>query len=383
MDARTTGSAIDAAARHPWLVRWGVRAWLLLGLALAVVVVVAGLSQISSLVVPLVISGVVGALLVPPVDAMERLGVPRLAGAGVVLLALGAVFVGSIWLVVEGVVDQSAQISTQLSAGLESVSAWLVGHGLDIGSAASLRSQVDDSVGGWLGGAASYVPGIFSGVASLVIGLLIATFLLFYMLYDWSRIVGWVGSHVGLDEDTGPAVVRDAVSAMRAYFASLTISAVVTAVLIGITAVVLDVPLAFTIAVITLVTSYIPYLGAIVSGTFATLLALGAQGPQAAIIMLVIILVVQNVIQTVVLTKLTSDALSLHPIVALGSTIVGAALAGALGATLSSPAVAVAIRVHRRLKAAAVQPDTRAADHLEPTGEPLPGGTVTSPRAQA
>lgn len=147
MDARTAGGAIDTAARHPWLVRWGVRAWLLLGIALAVVVVVAGLSQVSGLVVPLVIAGVVGALLVPLVDVMERLGVPRLAGAGAVLFALAAVLIGSIWLVIEGVVDQSAQISTQLTAGLESVSAWLVSHGLDLGSASALRSEVDDSVG--------------------------------------------------------------------------------------------------------------------------------------------------------------------------------------------------------------------------------------------
>ncbi len=234
-------------------------------------------------------------------------------------------------------------------AGLDSLTSWLGSLGLDVGRVSALRSQVDDSVGSGAGGAASLLPGIFSSVASLVLGLFIAAFLLFSILYDWGRIIGWVEGHVGLERRMGEKVVQDAVSATRAYFASLTVSAVVTAVLIGLTAVVLDVPLAFAIAVVTLVTSYIPYLGAILSGAFATLLALGAQGPQTAVIMLVVILVVQNIVQTVVLTKLTSNALSLHPIVALGSRIVGAALAGALGATLSSPAVAVAIRVNRRI----------------------------------
>ncbi len=158
----------------------------------------------------------------------------------------------------------------------------------------------------------------------------------------------------------------------------------VTSVLIGLAAVLLDVPLAFAIAVVTLVTSYIPYLGAILSGAFATLLALGAQGPQAAIIMLVVILVVQNIVQTVVLTTLTSDVLSLHPIVALGSTTVGAALAGALGATLSSPAVAVAIRVDRRLGEVPVDRDVPALDSLGPDpGAPGASGALGPPVPEA
>ena len=79
------------------------------------------------------------------------------------------------------------------------------------------------------------------------------------------------------------------------------------------------------------------------------LLLSGTNGLDAAIVMLVVILVVQNIVQTIVLVKLAGNALSLHPIVVLGATIIGAAVAGMLGAALSSPAVAVAILVRRRL----------------------------------
>ena len=80
-----------------------------------------------------------------------------------------------------------------------------------------------------------------------------------------------------------------------------------------------------------------PYLGAIVSGAFATLIALGSNGIETAIVMLVVILVVQNIVQTIVLVRLAGTALSLHPIVVLGATIIGAAVAGMLGAALASP----------------------------------------------
>ncbi len=105
-----------------------------------------------------------------------------------------------------------------------------------------------------------------------------------------------------------------------------------TAVLIGATMLVLGLPLAFTVALVTFATSYIPYLGAIFSATFACLVAIGSGSLTQAFVLLVVILVVQNVVQTVMSTKLTSDRLSLHPIASLVSTIVGASLGGLFGA---------------------------------------------------
>jgi predicted PurR-regulated permease PerM len=83
---------------------------------------------------------------------------------------------------------------------------------------------------------------------------------------------------------------------------------------------------------------------------FACLVALGSGDVTRALILLVVILVVQNVVQTIVATKLQSEKLRLHPIAGLVSTIVGAALAGLLGATLSAPVLASIIRVNRRLR---------------------------------
>ncbi|BDZ41849.1 hypothetical protein GCM10025865_11480 [Paraoerskovia sediminicola] len=161
-----------------------------------------------------------------------------------------------------------------------------------------------------------------------------------------------------------------------------------TAVLIGIGAAVLDVPLVMAIALVTFVTSYIPYLGAIFSAAFAVLIALGAQGTTEALILLVIILVVQNVVQTLVLTKLTSDRLRLHPIVNLGSTIVGAAVAGLLGATLSAPVTVIVLDVlkHRReglATGAAPRASDGAARLTEAGGGPPSAPAPTPARTSA
>jgi predicted PurR-regulated permease PerM len=348
-----------SAARSPGLVRWGLRSWLLVGVLALAVAVLWLLSQISGFVVPLVVAAVLGALFAPLVDRLQARGVPRSGGALLVLLGLTAVVLGSIWLVVAGVVQQAPQIGAQVTAGLDTLDSWLQTRGVDLGTGASLTSDLGTAVGNVLGGVGNAVSGLLSGAVMLGIGAAMGGFLVYYMLADWENLTRWVGSHLGLEPGLGATIVDDAAVSVRRYFWSLTLSAVVTAVLIGGTAWLLGVPLAFTIAVITLVTSYVPYLGAIVSGAFATIIALGSNGLDAAIVMLVVILVVQNIVQTIVLVKLAGNALSLHPIVVLGATIVGAAVAGMLGAALSSPAVAVAILVRRRLtEASAPVPHT-------------------------
>ena len=344
------GSSLDAALTSgSTLARWGVRSWLLVGVLAAAAAVLLLLAQVSGFVVPLVIASVLGALFAPVVDRLQARGVPRSGGALLVLLAVTLVVIGSAWLFVAGIVQQASQIGTQLAAGLGEIDAWLEARGVDLGTGDSLADQVTAGAEQSAGGAASLVSGVLSSAVSLGIGAAMAAFLIYYVLADWHGLTRFVARHLTLDDDMGVAVVDDAVVSVRRYFWSLTLSAVVTAVLIGGTAWVLDVPLAFTIAVITLVTSYVPYVGAIISGAFATIIALGSAGLGAAVIMLVVILVVQNVIQTIVLARLASAALGLHPIVVLGATIVGAALAGILGATLAAPAVAVGVQVQRRL----------------------------------
>jgi predicted PurR-regulated permease PerM len=351
---RVPRSAGWSSAASPGLARWGVRSWLLLGVVGFAAAVLWLLSQVSGFVVPLVLAVVLGALFAPLVEWLQARGVPRSGGALLVLLGLTAVVVCSLWLVVAGVVQQSGQIAAQVTAGLDTVSSWLASHGIDIGSGASATDQLGAATGQALGGVAAALSGTFSSLVSLGIGTAIGAFLVYYVIVDWDGLTGWVGAHLGLDPETGAGVVDDSAVAVRRYFWALTISAVVTAVLIGGAAWLLGVPLAFTIAVVTLVTSYVPYLGAIVSGAFATLIALGSNGLDTAIVILVVILVVQNIVQTIVLVRLAGTALSLHPIVVLGATIIGAAVAGMLGAALASPAVAVAILVQRRLAAGRV-----------------------------
>ena len=341
--------ASDRPAEPDWLTRVGRRSWLFLGVVAAASVVFGALAALSGLVVPLVISVVLGVLLVPMVDRIERLGIPKKAAAAAVMLGLAAVLVGSIWVTVSGVADQGPEISRQVEEGIVTLEEVLGDAGLLADGAGFLQGALD-FVPEAARGLAGYVTTVFSSALSFVVGAFVSAFFFYYMLTDWDHLVGWVARHLGVPDDLGEPILDDTVRAIREYFKGLTVSSVIVSIVIGTTMWALGLPLALTVALVTFVTGYIPYLGAFFSGAFAFLVAVGSGGMEKAIIVLVVVLVAQNVIQTLVQNKLTSDELSIHPIVNFGSTLVGISVAGILGATLSAPIVASLIRMTGRIR---------------------------------
>ncbi len=68
--------------------------------------------------------------------------------------------------------------------------------------------------------------------------------------------------------------------------------AAVDAVLIGAGAAILSVPSALAIGLLTFVLSFVPFVGAVIAGLFAVLLALADGGPGRALAMLAVVVVV-------------------------------------------------------------------------------------------
>ena len=343
-------SRVFPLSRVPsWLRSAGTSAWFLLGLIALTTVAYFGLARVSALVIPLVVAVVLGMIFHPLVDRVESTGLPRGVGATAVMLGIAGVIALAVWLAVKGVIDQWDQIVEQVELGWIQIQGNLADFGA---STDGLRDMWNSVSGG--GAATSGVSGAlqagFSGAASFAIGTFIGAFLLFYLLKDWHELRGWAGRHAGVPESLGSGLIEDATTAIRRYFYGITLAAVPVALTIGIAMWILGLPLVAAVILVTFVTSYIPYLGAIFSGAFTVLVALGSGGLTDAIIMLIVVLLTQNGLQTIVQTKFTSDQLSLHPIVNLGSTIVGASLAGLLGATLSAPIVAMVISAHKRVR---------------------------------
>ena len=127
---------------------------------------------------------------------------------------------------------------------------------------------------------------LFSSASSFVVGSVLAIFMLLFLLKDWEQITGWTAGHLGLPPAVGRTILDGTVSAFRGYAAGLTLIGAANAAVVAIGAVVLGVPLVVTIALVSFVTSYVPYLGAFVAGAFAVLIAYGSGGLGVALAML-------------------------------------------------------------------------------------------------
>lgn len=369
MSDRERASSLIDPAEDRWMRRLGMRAWAWVGVFVFSGLVFLGLGALSEFVIPLALAIVLGMIFAPVAGLLARYMPAQLASV-LVLLGLGVAIVGAIAIIIVGIVDQIPQVTAQLDAAIERGRQLLADLGLGRAQAddAGTGEQVTDAAGELIGGVLGAVPSLFSSIGALLGGLFVGIFLLYFILAEWDELTSWVGAHLGVPADLGHGIVDDATRSFRDYFYVLTIASLPVAVLVGLTAWLLGLPLAFTIALVTLITSYIPYIGALVSAAFAIVVAFGAGGVVPAVIMLIVILVAQNVVQPLIQRRLERDTLDLHPIVSFGSTIVGSVLAGVLGATLSAPFVAMILRAYHRIKAYRVD-DDGASEAEDPAAE--------------
>jgi predicted PurR-regulated permease PerM len=157
------------------------------------------------------------------------------------------------------------------------------------------------------------------------------------------------------------------ITSMRGYFRGVTIVSAFNGVVVTLGALLLGVPLAGTIGVVTFVTAYIPYIGAFVAGGFAVVIALGANGTSTALIMLLIVLLANGLLQNLVQPFAMGSALKLNPLVVLVVTIAGGCLFGTLGLILAAPLLSAAVHITGDLAQARA-----AASAKAPTGESSP-----------
>ena len=140
--------------------------------------------------------------------------------------------------------------------------------------------------------------------------------------------------------------------AFRGYAAGLTLIGAANAAVVYLGAVVLGVPLVLTIALVSFVTSYVPYLGAFVAGAFAVLIAYGSGGLGVALAMLAIVLLANNTIQNLVEPFAFGARLRLHPLAVLLTVTTAAMLFGVMGAILAAPLTSAAVNAYHQLQGA-------------------------------
>ena len=348
-------SALSSTFAAPrWLRDLGRTSWLLVGLLLVVVGLVWLLGTTYTITAPVIGAMIVAAVTSPLVARLTH-HMPRVLATVLVLLGILAVTVAIVLLVIGGITSQHDAIATHADEGVAKLESWAKSLGVSQSGASSAGSQLKHDVPAMI---STLTKGVISGIrglASLVFTLSLALLSVFFLLKDGPSMRRWVDHHLGVPPTVAQTITGGVLRSLRGYFLGVTLVAAFNGIVVGLGALILGVPLAGTIAVVTLVLAYIPFIGAFVAGAFAVIIALGANGTTTALIMLVIVILANGLLQNLVQPFAMGSALDLHPLVVLVATIASGCIFGTIGLILAAPLLSAAVHIMRDLNRAQAQ----------------------------
>jgi predicted PurR-regulated permease PerM len=350
-----------------WLRDLGRASWLLVGVFALLAGLIWLLATTYTIVGPVVAAAIVATVAMPLVARLSR-HMPRPAAAVLVLLGLVAIGVFVLVIVISGITGQEGEIGQHASAAADKAESWLTSAGVDQSGASSAESSVKSDVPSVISTLTKGVIDGIKGLTSVVFGLSLAVLSLFFLLKDGPSLRAWLDRHLGVPEPIARTITGGVITSLRGYFRGVTIVSAFNGVVVTIGALLLGVPLAGTIGVVTFVTAYIPYLGAFVAGAFAVVIALGASGTTTALLMLLIVLLANGLLQNLVQPFAMGSALKLNPLVVLVVTIAGGCIFGTIGLILAAPLLSAAVHITASLGRARAE----AADQAD-------GAAVTPP----
>jgi predicted PurR-regulated permease PerM len=277
----------------------------------------------------------------------------------IVLIGLG---VGVI--VLAGIASQADSLAARLHDGANQIESWARDLGVNASTAREAKQHASTTVSS---GFKILTEGLTHGIerlASLAVFLSFTVISLFFLLKDAPTIGAFVERHLGVPVPLARTIINRVARSLRGYFVGVTAVALWSAAIVGLGALLLGVPLPGTIAVVTFLGGYVPYLGAWTAGAFAVLIALGDQGTGTALALAVIVLLANGVLQQMVQPIAYGAALGLNPLAVLIVTIAGGCLFGTVGLVLAAPLVSAAVRISTDISGARATAE-RAAEETE------------------
>lgn len=336
-------SSVEDSLPHGMLVA-GAWSWRLLVVGAVIAVAIFLVVQLRLIIIPLMIAVLISALLVPFVDFLHRHRWPRWAAIVAAMVAVIVVVGGLLYLAIWQVTKESHELQTQSVAAYDQFRSWLTTGPLGLsesqitGALDSLVKSIQQDSQIFISGALS----IGSTLGHVLAGVLLTLFSTLFILIDGRSIWGWI---VRIFPKRSRAAVDGAGQAgwvtLRNFVKVQILVASIDALGIGLGAFFLGLPLVIPIAVLVFLGSFIPVVGAVVTGALAVFIALIFKGWVFALIMLGVVLLVQQIEGHVLQPLIMGTAVKVHPLAVVLAVAAGSLLAGIPGALFAVPIAAV------------------------------------------
>jgi putative heme transporter len=337
-----------------WFDRLGGIAWRGVIVVVAGAIVVSGAVALSAVIVPVMLGLLFTCVLRPIAAWLRSTGMPTSLAAALSVLVLTVALVGVVWLTINAVVDQWPEIETLIGDGQDTLSEAAQDNGVAGETASTLEQASSDVVTELIDllfhGVVQVLPTVAGVITAIVLSLLVT----FFFVKDGRSMWRWIVARFDTGDGLVDRVGQRVWPVLTGYILGQTAIASIDATLIALGALVLGVPEAGAIFVITFFGAYIPYIGATIAGFVAVMLAVADGGVTKGAMMLTIVLVVQLIEGNLLQPWIQGRAVRLHPLVITLSVTAGGALAGFLGVFLAVPVTAAGVLALSELRAAGV-----------------------------
>ena len=320
---------------------------------------------LSSVLLPFVAGLVLGYLLDPLAERLERLGLSRMGATLILLAGFVLLFVIICVALVPILAHQFAALIENLPGFAVKLQQLVVDEGNKLISAYGTEtlarlgltngltaSDLQNTVGSVIGQGSTYLLGVlkslWSGGTALVslLSLLVVTpVVAFYILHDWKSMVAAVDGWVPLaHREEVRQIARDIDSAFAGFIRGQSIVCVFLGLWYGIGLTVVGLNFGFLIGITGGLLSFIPYIGSLAVLFFAVIVALVQSWPDWTLVALTVGIVMsgQFLEGNILSPNLVGASVGLHPVWVMFALLAFGALFGFTGLIMAVPLAAAA-----------------------------------------
>jgi predicted PurR-regulated permease PerM len=332
-------------------VRIGIIAWCGIGVLILAYLMLRMMVYVNPVVPPLLIAIAVVYLLNPLVSALERRGVPRVAGAGIVYVLFLCIVALVVSLLVPVVTRQVGQVIDHFPDYLADGQAFVRDIAARFGQEPNFRLDAEQ-VREWLsasenrGTVTRYLTGLRSVTTSVISGLIIFVLgpvMAFYLLVDLPRLRRGAMALVppGRREEIKGLMDRIG-QAVGGFFRGQLLVALFVGVASSIGLWAIGLPFWLLVGMVAGIFNLVPLVGPFIAGGLAVIIALVSGEPLKAVWAALVLLAVQQIDNHLISPNVMGRTVQLHPVVVMLALLVGASFAGLFGMLVIVPLVAVA-----------------------------------------
>jgi predicted PurR-regulated permease PerM len=306
---------------------------------------------VNPIVPPLLIAVAVVYLLNPLVSALERRGVPRVAGAGIVYVLFLCIVALLISLLVPLVARQVTEVVTHFPDYLTDAQAYVRRVAARFGQEPNFRLDAEQ-VREWLSAGENrqtvtrYLTGLRSVTTSVISGLIIFVIgpvMAFYLLVDLPQLERGAMALIPPGRRDEIRGLMDRIGqAVGGFFRGQLLVALFVGVASSIGLWLIGLPFWLLVGMVAGVFNLVPLVGPFIGGGLAVIIALLSGEPLKAVWAALVLLIVQQIDNHLISPNVMSRTVQVHPVVVMLALLVGASFAGLFGMLIIVPLVAVA-----------------------------------------